>query len=185
MFSRLCQFSLLFSTTLFIISCSGSGSPSYNPDVGPFDEDGNYVEAWADNPPKRGSNLRNTEPKPVKKSIAKKAPPKVVAPPAPVPIPAPRPAPRPVLVARSIPVPAAVPQPVLLPQPIAPAPVVKKPVVSRPTVTAPRVTRHVVTRGDTLYGLSKRYGKSVSAIQRANGISGSKIITGRSYIIPQ
>ena len=27
--------------------------PDYNPDIGPFDENGNYIEEWADNPPKR------------------------------------------------------------------------------------------------------------------------------------
>ncbi|MGD1978301.1 MAG: hypothetical protein PVJ98_02840, partial [Akkermansiaceae bacterium] len=43
-----------------LVGCSGKQTPAYNPDVGPFDEDGNYIEAWADNPPSRKSKKRKT-----------------------------------------------------------------------------------------------------------------------------
>lgn len=44
---------------------------------------------------------------------------------------------------------------------------------------------HTVTSGDTLWGLSRKYGVSVDEIRQANGISGSTIITGQSLNIPQ
>lgn len=126
----LIPFSLLAGVVL--VSC-GSGSPSYNPDIGPFDEDGNYIEEWADNPPLRGSKSRT----------------------------------------------------VRAPEPVTP-PTITKPsqiatVAPKPTTTT---TRHLVKKGDTLYSLSRKYGTTVSAIQKANGISGTSIHIGRTYIIP-
>ena len=44
---------------------------------------------------------------------------------------------------------------------------------------------HKVTAGDTLYGLSRRYGTSVSAIKRANGLKSDLIINGRTLKIPR
>jgi len=64
MLLRICQISLLASVAITFVGCSENGTPSYNPDMGPFDEDGNYVEAWADNPPKRGSKKRTSKPAP-------------------------------------------------------------------------------------------------------------------------
>jgi LysM repeat protein len=49
----------------------------------------------------------------------------------------------------------------------------------------PAVVRHTVKRGDTLSSLAKRYGSTVSKIQRANGISGSMIRVGQSLKIPK
>ena len=47
------------------------------------------------------------------------------------------------------------------------------------------MAQHTVVEGDTLYSLGRRYGTSVSAIQRANGISGTNIRLGRSLKIPK
>ena len=44
--------------------------------------------------------------------------------------------------------------------------------------------RHTVVKGDTLYGLSRRYGVSISAIQRANKLSGTNIRIGATLLIP-
>ncbi|MEM9480552.1 MAG: LysM peptidoglycan-binding domain-containing protein [Verrucomicrobiota bacterium] len=44
---------------------------------------------------------------------------------------------------------------------------------------------HKVAAGDTLWGLSKRYGTSVSAIKRANGLSSDTIVNGRTLKIPR
>lgn len=44
---------------------------------------------------------------------------------------------------------------------------------------------HTVVTGDTLYGLSRRYGTTVSAIQSANGLSDSNIRLGSTLNIPQ
>ena len=43
---------------------------------------------------------------------------------------------------------------------------------------------HVVRKGDTLYGLSRRYGRSVYALQQANGIRGNGIRIGQRLRIP-
>ena len=56
------------------------------------------------------------------------------------------------------------------------------PPVSRPK---PTVTRHTVKRGDTLSHIARRYGSSVAAIRRANGISGSLIFPGQKLVVPR
>ena len=43
---------------------------------------------------------------------------------------------------------------------------------------------HTVVKGDSLWGLAKRYGTTVEAIQAANGISDTNIQTGRMIQIP-
>ncbi len=155
MILRFRQIPLLLFVAFILVGCGGSKkTPSYNPAVGPFDEDGNYIEAWADNPPKRGKRSRKPEPKPDPKPQ-----PRVVD----------RPKPKPVTTARVTPKPK--PRPVVKPKP--------KP---KPK---PKTIRHTVRKGETLYSLSKKYGTSVSAIQKANGLRGSTIQTGKSYIIPR
>jgi murein endopeptidase len=44
--------------------------------------------------------------------------------------------------------------------------------------------RHVVRSGQTMGHLAARYGTSVSAIQRANGLTSTQLRAGRSYRIP-
>jgi len=44
---------------------------------------------------------------------------------------------------------------------------------------------HKVAAGDTLYGLSRRYGTSVSKIKSANGLSSDTIVNGRTLKIPK
>ena len=44
--------------------------------------------------------------------------------------------------------------------------------------------RHKIATGDTLYGLARRYGTSVSAIKRANNLRSDLIIKGRTLKIP-
>lgn len=63
------------------------------------------------------------------------------------------------------------------------------PVVS-PRRTSPSSTRasggsHVVSSGDTLFGLSRKYGVSVDSIKQANGLSSDIIRTGQSLSIPR
>ena len=43
---------------------------------------------------------------------------------------------------------------------------------------------HTVAPGDTLYGLSRRYGSSVSALKSANGLSSDTIVIGQQLRIP-
>ncbi len=43
---------------------------------------------------------------------------------------------------------------------------------------------HTVVRGDTLYGLARKYGSTVSKIKSANGLSGDLIRIGQKLKIP-
>lgn len=45
--------------------------------------------------------------------------------------------------------------------------------------------KHRVRPGETLYGLATRYGTSVNAIKRANGLTGSMIKAGKVITVPQ
>ena len=56
-------------------------------------------------------------------------------------------------------------------QPSAPAP-------------APRATVHTVVRGDTLWGLSKKYNVTVDAIKQANGMTRDTVVLGAKLKIP-
>lgn len=44
--------------------------------------------------------------------------------------------------------------------------------------------RYTVQKGDTLYSVSRRFGRSVSELQRANHLSGTEIALGRRLLIP-
>ncbi|KAH7651450.1 LysM domain-containing protein [Dioscorea alata] len=41
-----------------------------------------------------------------------------------------------------------------------------------------------IARGDTLWGLSQKYGVSVDSIKKANGITGNTIYAGKKLVIP-
>lgn len=51
--------------------------------------------------------------------------------------------------------------------------------------STPSYRTHTVKKGDTLWGLSKRYGKSVSAIKRASGLRSDSIRIGQRLKIPR
>lgn len=202
MFLRACQLSLLTATAVFLASCSDKGTPAYNPEVGPFDEDGNYIEAWADNPPKKKASSTSWKtPAPAKRKEPKtsswKKPKPIVwgsgswktkkaeTPAPPVVVPA-----RPQVVSRPKPVvtpPRPRPEPVVVRKPAPkPVPVVKpkpKPKPA-PVKVTPKLRRHTVAKGETLYSLSRRYGVTVRDIQKANGISSTTIRDGQSLAIP-
>ncbi|MBU2488597.1 MAG: LysM peptidoglycan-binding domain-containing protein, partial [Proteobacteria bacterium] len=44
--------------------------------------------------------------------------------------------------------------------------------------------KHVVQRGDSLWNLAQRYGTTVAAIQKANGLSGSSLLIGQKLTVP-
>ena len=48
-----------------------------------------------------------------------------------------------------------------------------------------RSVRHTVKKGDTLSGIAKRYGSSVSRIKAANGLKSDMIRDGRTLVIPR
>jgi penicillin-insensitive murein endopeptidase len=45
--------------------------------------------------------------------------------------------------------------------------------------------RHRARKGDTLGHLARRYGTTVRAIQKANGLRGTRILAKRTYKIPK
>ena len=53
------------------------------------------------------------------------------------------------------------------------------------TRSSSKTRYHTVKRGDTLYGISRRYKVSVSKIQKVNGIRGSLICVGKKLRIPR
>lgn len=139
-----------------LVGCRGY-SGSHPSGTGPFDSRGNYVEAWADNPSKWNNKPSEPEPEPTPQPTT---PPPVVAQNNPAPQPA-------VTQVAPKPTPTVVPKPKPKPKP------------------KPQVTYHTVRKGDTLYGLAKKYGTTVGKIQSANGISGSVIRIGQRLKIPR
>jgi lipoprotein NlpD len=57
------------------------------------------------------------------------------------------------------------------------------PTIPGPAASGP-VTTHVVGQGDSIWGLSEKYGVSQDAIRQANGISGDRIVLGTTIQIP-
>jgi len=66
-----------------------------------------------------------------------------------------------------------------------PVQVVVKPTAKPIPKPKPKFVFHKVSRGDTLSGLSRRYGTSISRIKSANGISGTIIRLGQTLKIPK
>lgn len=187
--------------SLAVMSCGGGGSiaaSDYNPGYGPFDKNGNYVEAWADKPAKKHWWARSGTPKPAKPAAKPASTPKPTAiasntsssrPPGSVATTSRRSSAyngssSTRVVSNPPPRSAYTPKPTPKPKPAYTPPKPKpKPKPVKPKKPAP--IRHLVKTGDTLYGLGRKYGTSVSAIQRANGMSGTTIVTGKTILIPR
>ncbi|HEX6071291.1 MAG TPA: LysM peptidoglycan-binding domain-containing protein, partial [Longimicrobiaceae bacterium] len=55
-----------------------------------------------------------------------------------------------------------------------------------PAAAAPAATRiHTVTRGDTLFGIARRYGVSAAAIRTANRLTDDVVRLGQTLVIPR
>ena len=71
--------------------------------------------------------------------------------------------------------------------PYQPLPGVTQP--SQPTSPDPGApaaggTTHTVVAGDSLWGLARKYGTTIEAIQAANGLTNTNIRTGQQLVIP-
>lgn len=200
--------------TALLAGCSSTdiSATSYNPGYGPFDEDGNYVEAWADKPAKKhrwsrkpatpeaagpapasgtkpvllaGNSPRSRSREVETRSQASRGGPmaglnrtaQVTRPPAPKPASPPSSSRPPATTPRPTSPPPVSSTPSSRPQP--------KPVPVKVSPRKPATIRHTVRKGDTLYSLSRRYGTSVGAIQKANGIKGTTIRVGQTLKVPQ
>ena len=157
------------------ISSRGASNPGY----GPFDRHGNYVEEWADKPAKKHRWASKPKPAPVKEEpvVASTSTPQSKPP---------------TRTTRSTEV-ASLDRSrtttTRTTRPPAPAPkptptVASTPPKPKPTPPPKPSRSHTVVKGDTLYNLSRRYGTSISSIQRANGISGTTIRLGQKLKIP-
>lgn len=87
----------------------------------------------------------------------------------------PKPKPTPKVASAPKPKPKPAPKVASTPKP-KPKPVVK---------VTPKTRYHLVKKGDTLYNISRRYSTSVSKIQSANGIKGTKILLGKTLKVPK
>lgn len=166
--------------------CTRNGinaTASYNPGYGPFDQNGNYVEAWADKPAKKHWWSKKTPtPKPTPTATPTRNNPMLIASNSPRLMSPPRVANSPIRR------PASSPRSKPTPPPVVSTPSPKPIVRPKPTPTKPKpkpVVRHLVKKGDTLYSLGRHYGTSVSSIQHANGISGTNIRLGQTLKIPK
>ena len=188
---------LLAPSALLFVSCGGtsgiSSAGASNPGYGPFDRNGNYVEAWADRPAKKHWWARKPQEAPAKEEPRIAAVPKKTEKTKPAATPLrptevaslsrqstytpPKPAPRPTSTYTP-----PKPKPVAYTPPPKPKPK-PKPTPVKPK--APPPARHLVVKGDTLYNISRRYGASISSIQRANGIKGTTIRLGQTLLIPR
>ena len=67
---------------------------------------------------------------------------------------------------------------------VATTPAVNSPAVNAPVRKAASPKLHTVVRGDTLSGLSKKYGAPVASIKKANGLNRDTIVLGAKLKIP-
>lgn len=171
------------SFSLALAACTNGGggllAGGSNPSgTGPFDSRGNYVEAWADNPSQwRKGSTQIVEAQPDRPAAEVPVSPTMIA----AVTPAPANTSTPVVFKK----PATPPRPAAKPA-VAKATPKPKPAVKKVVVKAkPKTIRHSVRSGENLYNIAKRYGTSVGAIQKANGIKGSMIRPGQSLVIPR
>lgn len=152
---RLLALPLLFP---LLTQCGTKTAPATNAVTGPFDSQGNYIEDWVDQPDRwyKPSTPSERAKKP-STTVAKRetTPPPEIAVVRPV-----EPRPETVVVK-----PKPKPQPKPKPKPV--------------------TVRHTVKKGDTLSGLARKYGSSISKIQSANRIKGSVIRLGQTLTIPK
>jgi LysM repeat protein len=179
-------FTALALLTLLLASCGGGGGGSvaenrssrgYNPGVGPFDSRGNYVDRWANDKSKGVKWRKSTSSG--SSSIAAVTPPVIASNTTPTPRPTARPTsprPRPPVGGTATPTPR--PKTTVASRP-KPRPTVKVKPKRKPPI------RHTIKKGDTLWGISRKYKTSVTAIQRANGLKGTNLKIGRRLLIPR
>lgn len=157
---------------LALSSCGNSN----NPDVvtGPFDSAGNYREDWADNPSKWRKSGGSPSPHELKSDevpqiASNEQPPQNAVP----------------LVTSAGTGSTQVVSKTSEPTKTEAAPKPKPKPKPKPVKVKPKTIRYTVKKGDSLSVIAGRNGTSVTALRKANGISGSLIRPGQSLIIPK
>lgn len=180
-----------FSVVILILTgCTDTKKPiadNGNPlGTGPFDSRGNYIEEWANDPSKwrKPSNRNVNDDIPV---IAKNDQPPADS----IPLSSnsrstskPTVSSKPTNSTKPSAVVSSKPTTSSKPDSSMPKPTTVKTSVAQ-SKPKPKSTRCVVKKGDTLSGIASRYGTSVTAIRRANDLSGSTIRPGQSLVIPK
>jgi len=160
---------LPFSCALILLlgSCANNNDPMDPHGTGPFDDQGNYVENWADDPAKwRRPGSRQKPVDDLPEIAANERPPANASP-----LPPARPT-------TSQPATSKPDSNTIKPKPVAVKPKPKpKP--------QPSYVRYTVKKGDTLGAIAARNGSTVSGIQRASGISGTLIRPGQVLKVPK
>ncbi len=165
---RLIWLPLSCSVLLLFSSCANNNQASANDPLGtgPFDANGNYREDWADDPTKWRKPGKRQAPADDLPVIASNELPPATA----TPLPPAR---------SSTSKPSSSPSSgTTKPKTVAVKPKPKP----KPKPTS---TTYTVKKGDSLYTIASRNKTTVSAIQRANGISGSLIRPGQKLKIPR
>ena len=198
--------SLVSAFALVLTGCGNSGSGSSGPQAstGPFDNRGNYVEEWADNPSKWKRTGRGPSPHELKTDdlpqiASNDQPPQNSVPlvsaarvsrPEPVTnsVTASRPAvasTREVVVKSGRPVTQSESAVVKAKPKAKPEAKPKTTVAKVKPKPKPKATRYVVKKGDSLSTIASRNGTTVSAIKSANSISGTLIRPGQTLSLPK
>lgn len=169
------KLALLMLLPLFplLTHCGNKNAPETNVVTGPFDNRGNYMEDWVDQPDKWYKPNSAGDKKKSAPLFAKKETPPVRETVTFVPTP--------VRSADTTPS-----RPETTDAKVTPKP--KPKLVSKPKPKPkpkPVVVRHTVRKGDTLSGLASKYGTSTSKIRSANNLSGSMIRLGQTLTIPK
>ena len=197
--SRLFTLLSLSALPVILSSCgsTGGGTASRNPGgTGPFDRNGNYVEAWADNPSKWGKRNSSPVPDDVPAIASNEQPPSNAIPLTDS---------KPVELVRNTSKPvrttevevasrqkprtteiAARPKTRTTTETVSSKSKTKPKTVAKTSKPKPSsASRYVIKKGDSLSLIASRNKTSVSALQRANGITGTLIQPGKSLVIPR
>lgn len=178
---------------LGLSSCGNSRNGStQQAGTGPFDQNGRYIDEWADNPSKWRKGSSSPSPHELKTdevpeiAINEQPPqnsnPLLTSSGSTVSKPKNKPAP-----AISQTQVTSKPRPTVRESEptVAKAKPKSKPIVKAKPKPKSKSTRYVVKSGDSLSAIASRTGSSVSAIKSANGISGTLIRPGQSLVIPK
>lgn len=148
------------TSIILLTQCGTSGrvvekksNGEFQADHGPFDSKGNYIEGWADNPPRRTYKKSTSKTSKSSSTTKKSTPSKSTS------------------------------KTTTKPKTSSKSKTKTKPKVIRPKTKPPIM--HTVRKGDTVYGLARKYGADPNAIIKANSVKKGIIRIGQRLVIPR